>query len=140
MRRWTNGLFRSTLHRVCTVGDKERYTIPFFFDPAFNAVRASLPALDVLPSGAATCMQVAGYIHAGVLVAVRHSLVLARVWHVVKALVACAAGGVPADVLLRGEPCQVPADDQRRVPAGALCGHAHGLRRQRKGPRELLGG
>ena len=37
-RRWTNGLFRSTLHRVCTDGAAERYSMPFFFDPAFHAV------------------------------------------------------------------------------------------------------
>ena len=49
MCRWTNGRFRSTLHRVCTVGDKERYSIPFFFDPAFNAVRAFLPVVVKVP-------------------------------------------------------------------------------------------
>lgn len=42
-RRWSNGRFRSTLHRVCTAGDRERYSIPFFFDPAFNAVRPTSP-------------------------------------------------------------------------------------------------
>ncbi|KAL9287114.1 putative aminocyclopropanecarboxylate oxidase [Arabidopsis thaliana] len=32
MERWTNGLFRSTLHRVMPVG-KERYSVVFFLDP-----------------------------------------------------------------------------------------------------------
>ncbi|KAL1194641.1 Jasmonate-induced oxygenase 1 [Cardamine amara subsp. amara] len=32
MERWTNGLFRSTLHRVMPVG-KERYSVAFFLDP-----------------------------------------------------------------------------------------------------------
>lgn len=37
LERWTNGMFRSTNHRVLTAGDKERYSIPFFFEPDFNA-------------------------------------------------------------------------------------------------------
>ncbi|KAK9071790.1 hypothetical protein SSX86_008219 [Deinandra increscens subsp. villosa] len=32
MERWTNGLFRSTLHRVMPTG-KERYSMAFFLDP-----------------------------------------------------------------------------------------------------------
>ncbi|CAF2232824.1 unnamed protein product, partial [Brassica napus] len=32
MERWSNGLFRSTLHRVMPVG-KERYSVVFFLDP-----------------------------------------------------------------------------------------------------------
>ncbi|KAK9843645.1 hypothetical protein WJX81_000832 [Elliptochloris bilobata] len=43
LERWTNGLFRSTLHRVCTAGDRDRYSIAFFFDPAFSARVECLP-------------------------------------------------------------------------------------------------
>lgn len=32
MERWTNCLFRSTLHRVIPVGE-ERYSVAFFLDP-----------------------------------------------------------------------------------------------------------
>ncbi|VVA93388.1 unnamed protein product [Arabis nemorensis] len=37
MERWTNGLFRSTLHRVVSVG-KERYSVAVFLDPDPNCV------------------------------------------------------------------------------------------------------
>jgi len=33
---WTNGKFKSTLHRVVNHAGKERYSIPFFFEPNFD--------------------------------------------------------------------------------------------------------
>jgi len=44
LERWTNGLFRSTLHRVLTNGENERYSVPFFFDPHFDTL---VECLDV---------------------------------------------------------------------------------------------
>jgi isopenicillin N synthase-like dioxygenase len=47
LERWTNGMFRSTNHRVLTTGDKERYSIPFFFEPDFDT---EVKCLDVCTS------------------------------------------------------------------------------------------
>jgi isopenicillin N synthase-like dioxygenase len=49
LERWTNGIFRSTVHRVLTSGDTERYSIPFFFEPAFDTVIECLPCCTSLP-------------------------------------------------------------------------------------------
>ncbi|WP_422367198.1 isopenicillin N synthase family dioxygenase [Pelagibius sp.] len=44
MARWTNDLFASTQHRVVNVSGKERYSIPFFFDPNYMARVEALPS------------------------------------------------------------------------------------------------
>jgi isopenicillin N synthase-like dioxygenase len=44
LERWTNGLFRSTPHRVLTFNKAHRYSIPFFYEPSFDTV---VQCLDV---------------------------------------------------------------------------------------------
>ena len=41
--RWTNSLFKSTLHRVVNATGRERYSIAYFFQPSFDAVIECLP-------------------------------------------------------------------------------------------------
>ncbi len=43
LTRWTNGLFPSTPHRVVNLSGRERFAIPFFFDPDFEAAVECLP-------------------------------------------------------------------------------------------------
>ncbi|CAE6383943.1 unnamed protein product [Rhizoctonia solani] len=46
---WTNGLYKSTIHRVIHRGTNFRVSVPFFFEPNFNAVVKPLPAALRLP-------------------------------------------------------------------------------------------
>jgi isopenicillin N synthase-like dioxygenase len=43
MARWTNERFQATPHRVINRTGRERYSIPFFFDPDYDAVVECLP-------------------------------------------------------------------------------------------------
>lgn len=43
LERWSNGLFKASLHRVLTSGEAERYSIPFFYEPNFDAEVKCLP-------------------------------------------------------------------------------------------------
>ncbi|KAL3689724.1 hypothetical protein R1sor_016033 [Riccia sorocarpa] len=42
LERWTNGLYRSTLHRVVTKG-VDRYSFPYFYEPNFDTLVECLP-------------------------------------------------------------------------------------------------
>ena len=43
LARWTNGRFQATPHRVINISGRERYSIPFFFDPNWDAEINCLP-------------------------------------------------------------------------------------------------
>lgn len=44
MSRWTNGVYRSNMHRVLNAdGTRDRYSIPFFHSPRFDAVIKPVP-------------------------------------------------------------------------------------------------
>ncbi|KAF8326982.1 uncharacterized protein EI90DRAFT_2975353 [Cantharellus anzutake] len=64
---WTNGLYRSTLHRVIHRGRGFRVSIPFFFEPNFDALVRSLPAasraLDAANSKESSVTNISGKIY-----------------------------------------------------------------------------
>lgn len=37
MQVWSNGLYKAPVHQVLTNRGKERFSVPFFFNPAFEA-------------------------------------------------------------------------------------------------------
>lgn len=38
LQRWSNDLFKSTIHRVLNIKGRDRYSIPFFFEPNFDCL------------------------------------------------------------------------------------------------------
>ncbi|MCJ1351037.1 MAG: hypothetical protein MMC33_001019 [Icmadophila ericetorum] len=51
MERWTGGLWKSTLHRVVHRGDGFRVSVPFFFEPDFDARVGRLEGLGRAEEG-----------------------------------------------------------------------------------------
>jgi isopenicillin N synthase-like dioxygenase len=43
LQRWTNDYLTATVHRVVNYEGRERYSVPFFFEPNFETVVECLP-------------------------------------------------------------------------------------------------
>ncbi len=52
LERMTGGRYRSTPHRVRNTGDEDRYSFPFFFDPAWDAEVLPIPLAGESPAEA----------------------------------------------------------------------------------------
>ena len=44
LMRWTNGVYKSTIHRVVNRTDKERYSVPLFFSINYDETVETLPS------------------------------------------------------------------------------------------------
>ena len=42
---WSNDLYQAPVHRVLASGNRDRYSLPFFYNPSYNAVYAPLDVL-----------------------------------------------------------------------------------------------
>ena len=45
LMRWTNGILASTPHRVRNISGRDRYSLPFFYDPDMSCLVAPLPGV-----------------------------------------------------------------------------------------------
>lgn len=44
LMRWTNGVYKSTVHRVVNRTDKERFSVPLFFSINYDEIVETLPS------------------------------------------------------------------------------------------------
>jgi isopenicillin N synthase-like dioxygenase len=55
---WTNGLYKSTLHRVIHTKQSYRISVPFFYEPSFDSVITPLPNCVKMTGGEEVYKQV----------------------------------------------------------------------------------
>lgn len=46
LMRWTDGVLRSTPHRVRNLSGTDRYSLPYFYDPSLDSVVARMPGIN----------------------------------------------------------------------------------------------
>ncbi|GMH36872.1 hypothetical protein BSKO_04745 [Bryopsis sp. KO-2023] len=73
LERWTNGKFKSVLHRVINTEGKERYSVGFFYEPTFDTLVEVIPSCcngqppkhPPITSGQHTLQKMTSHVHAG---------------------------------------------------------------------------
>jgi len=45
MQVWSNDIYQAAIHRVLAMQDRDRYSVPFFFNPAASTVVSPLPTV-----------------------------------------------------------------------------------------------
>lgn len=120
--RWTNSLYRSTLHRVVNTTGQERYSLPLFYEPNFEALVAALDSVS--PRVLSSCLCCPSDLVGQEEVCRCSSPPLSTVCMPIKLPACLAAGAVRGG----GPGAAVPPHHSWSAPAGAVPCHARWVR------------